>query len=72
MKIVIRNNWNAVQNNNSDKIGICLQGYFHPASSSNCYDTLTKKTKDSQIELCAFTCHSYKITSISNNSMTIA
>ena len=52
-----------VKHNNSDKIGICFLGCYHPNAGANCSDVLSEEAKDALIELCSFICNSYKLKS---------
>lgn len=52
-----------VKFNNSDKIGICLLGCFHPSAGGNCQDEITEESFDSLIELCIFICSRYNLVS---------
>lgn len=46
---------------NSDKIGICLLGCFHPPEGTNCKKELKNKSFDALVELCHFICSRYKL-----------
>lgn len=52
-----------VKNNNSDKVGICLLGCYHPPAGSNCEQNPTDESLDSLVELCVFICKNYSLTS---------